>query len=559
MRTAALSALSLLLAGCHCTGAARDAGGAGSDAAPGGDAGASSADAAATDAGPPPPPPSEICARPVDLADVSAPTTVVGDGTPALCTESALAAAVAAGGVVTFDCGAAPVTIPVTAEIVVAADTILDGGGLVTLDGGGATRIMAIHATFDVAGPYLTVQRLAFANGRASGTATPLGTDLDGGGGAIFHEGGTVTAIDCTFTANHAADTGPDVGGGAIYGLGVGATTAVGCTFSANTGSNGGAIGVLFNSLTIVNSTLDANVATGFGANYVDPGTGMQAGSGGNGGAVAMDGQGATLTICGSSFTNNRGGAIGGAVFRTSYESEPTDIDRSTFDGNAIEDHLNEPGETSLCGGLYLQGTSVTITDSTISDNIATGTGGLWVNEHGAAPGSLDMTNVTVANNAVYEHPALGDTGLAGGIWVGDGVTGTLLNCTIAGNFAQFGAGITGIEPLVLLNTIVANTSSNLYVPINCTNLPPGAGAPASGMGNLQWPMTNLAGDDFLCATGVTFGDPLLGALADNGGPTRTLLPAAGSPAIGLGSACPPADQRGNPRGEPCAAGAVEP
>jgi hypothetical protein len=50
----------------------------------------------------------------------------------------------------------------------------------------------------------------------------------------------------------------------------------------------------------------------------------------------------------------------------------------------------------------------------------------------------------------------------------------------------------------------------------------------------------------------------MLGMLGDNGGTTETLLPAAGSPAIGLGSGCPPTDQRGSPRGNPCTAGAVE-
>jgi len=50
----------------------------------------------------------------------------------------------------------------------------------------------------------------------------------------------------------------------------------------------------------------------------------------------------------------------------------------------------------------------------------------------------------------------------------------------------------------------------------------------------------------------------MLGALADNGGDTETLAPAAGSPARGLGRGCPPTDQRGSPRADPCTAGAVE-
>ncbi len=68
--------------------------------------------------------------------DTSTPTTVVGTGTAASCTDSALAAAVARGGVVTFDCGPEPVTIPVTATLEFQTDrhTVIDGGNRVTLE-----------------------------------------------------------------------------------------------------------------------------------------------------------------------------------------------------------------------------------------------------------------------------------------------------------------------------------------------------------------------------------------------------------------------------------------
>ena len=85
----------------------------------------------------------------------------------------------------------------------------------------------------------------------------------------------------------------------------------------------------------------------------------------------------------------------------------------------------------------------------------------------------------------------------------------------------------------------------------------------SSGVGDLQWPKKHLVcdSDDPPCAAGgTTFADPLLGALGDNGGPTRTMLPAAGSPAAGIGKGCPPIDQRGKARKSPdgCTAGAVE-
>src|SRR5690606_17543470 len=53
------------------------------------------------------------CALPAEavLEDVSKPTTVVGSGSPESCTSAAFVAAVAVGGVITFDCGPDPVTI----------------------------------------------------------------------------------------------------------------------------------------------------------------------------------------------------------------------------------------------------------------------------------------------------------------------------------------------------------------------------------------------------------------------------------------------------------------
>jgi len=72
------------------------------------------------------------------------------------------------------------------------------------------------------------------------------------------------------------------------------------------------------------------------------------------------------------------------------------------------------------------------------------------------------------------------------------------------------------------------------------------------GGGNLQFT------GDAPCTASITVADPLLGALGDNGGPTQTLVPAAGSPAQGAGSDCPATDQRGQPRGATCTSGAVE-
>ena len=51
---------------------------------------------------------------------------MVGNGDPSTCSESALDAALVAGGDVTFNCGTKPYTITVTTPKVIAADTRLD-------------------------------------------------------------------------------------------------------------------------------------------------------------------------------------------------------------------------------------------------------------------------------------------------------------------------------------------------------------------------------------------------------------------------------------------------
>ncbi|MDQ3549506.1 MAG: hypothetical protein M3439_11890, partial [Chloroflexota bacterium] len=87
---------------------------------------------------------------------------VVGDGTDTSCTEAALDGALVGGGAVTFNCGAAPVTIRVTTTKVIAADTSIDGGGLVTISGNGSVRIFHVNR-----GMTLDLDDITVADGKA--------------------------------------------------------------------------------------------------------------------------------------------------------------------------------------------------------------------------------------------------------------------------------------------------------------------------------------------------------------------------------------------------------
>ncbi len=492
----------------------------------GGSNGGGGADAAV------PPPPSLVCDDPAPPVDVSSPDAVVGDGTPQSCTEEALTAAVAGGGVIVFDCGGAQ-TITVTSELQVGSDTVIDGGGSITLDGGGKSRILSVPSSFEKDTPRLTVQRLTFTGGKSPAT----GDDTDQGGGAIHLRGGSLTVIDSVFLDNQAPASGQDVAGGAIYTVGGGTTTISGSRFSGNHASNGGAVGILHTQLTVVNTVLTGNQATGSGGNP---------GNGGNGGAIYIDGVDQDIALCGVEITDNQGNAFGGGLFRVSNNGVGTHlIDRSLIRGNKIPDQ-----SPSKAGGLYLQGAAIEIRDSTIADNQARSDGGLF-----AGPNStLAMTNTTVAGNTALSS-------LAGGMSIADGVTGTILNCTFAGNRAPgdvaFAAATVGGQAVTLKNTVFAGQEvGNGYNPITCRD------PMIDGGGNLQFPVARSGGGsddpDALCASGAMVADAQLGALADNGGPTPTAMPAAGSPAIGLGSGCPAADQRGEPRADPCTSGAVE-
>ena len=115
-------------------------------------------------------------------------------------------------GIITFNCGPAPVTITMTATAEGAqratAEVVLDGGGKVTLSGGGQRRILYMNTCDPHQGwttshcqnqatPQLTVQNLTFADGNSTGH-----TIEGGGGGAIFVRGGRFKVVNSRFVGN---------------------------------------------------------------------------------------------------------------------------------------------------------------------------------------------------------------------------------------------------------------------------------------------------------------------------------------------------------------------
>ena len=321
--------------------------------------------------------------------DTSNPTTVVGTGTPGSCTQAALQAAVTQGGIVTFSCGAAPVTIALSATINVPIDrnTVIDGGGRVTLDGQNAVQILRWDsANYKANDNSLTVQHIGLSNAKTNPTqAIPTapapcsqGWD-DGEGGAIYMRDGNLVVNDSVFTNDHAAPLGPDTGGGAIYILGSKrGVIVVSSTFTNNAASNAGAIGALNAELEVYDSLLTGNVGTGHDANNNDPSqcsvinNGQnEIGSGGNGGALYADGNDFNVVVCGDDIENNAAGtnAFGGGIFFTSDNFGGTlSIIDSTIQGNT-GGHWTVVQSGSVTNAGTAVGTnakSITITNSSV-------------------------------------------------------------------------------------------------------------------------------------------------------------------------------------------------
>lgn len=268
--------------------------------------------------------------------DVSSPDHVVGAGTAASCSADAFIQAVAQGGKITFSCGPDPITLTLNRPAKVfndKPDVVIDGGGRVTLSGGGTTRILYMNtcdqnqvwttANCDnQAQPRLTVQNLTFIDGNSRNEST-----YDGGG-AIWIRGGRFKVINSRFFNNVCAGAGPDVGGAAIrvfsqyQGLPVYVVNSTfgGAAGYGNTGANGGAIGSIGVSWAIYNSVFSYNKAIGTGGNPAQSGTP----GGGSGGAIYNDGNTMTLALYGTLIENNEVNAYGSAIFFVSNDHTGT-------------------------------------------------------------------------------------------------------------------------------------------------------------------------------------------------------------------------------------------
>ena len=235
-----------------------------------------------------------------------------------------------------------------------------------------------------------------------------------------------------------------------------------------------------------------------------------------------------TLVLDNTTISGNASDGDGGAI----VNSDALTLTESGVSGN-------DAGGNG--GGLFNVSGLLTVTRSTVSANRAIGnSGGAIYNGNGA---SIVTTNNTITNNTAAVS--------GGGIYNQTGGAADSTNDTISHNSTSpnNAGGIFNNGTATLTNTIVANNTGG-----NCA----GTTAITSNGNNLD--SANTCG--FTAAGDITGQDPLLGTLANNGGPTQTRELLAGSPAIDAGNnaACPPTDQRGvvRPSNGTCDIGAFE-
>ncbi len=292
--------------------------------------------------------------------------------------------------------------------------------------------------------------------------------------------------------------------------------------------SNGSGILTTESGLTIENSVITGN-------------TGGPNGSAGGG--VASDG--GPLVITDSTFTGNSATGFGSAM----ASSTSISLTRTTVTGNTgVAFNSSEKPSAIATGG------PIEIIDSTVSNNTTDGDAGI------GGGSTVEIRNSTVSGNQANGISASGDV--------------TVVNSTVSGNG---GAGLASDGTIALAYaTVVANEGLNLDAPM-ITAFGSVVARPRNGS-NCANPATsegfNFADDNSCGLPGseVHVGvGPGLGALRDNGGPTATKEPIAGSPLVDAipngncqdgGGAGIVLDQRGqdrpDPAGGPCDIGAVE-
>ncbi len=417
-----------------------------------------------------------------------------------------------------------------------------------------------------------------------STTRNPSSGGSGGSGGGIYNDyNSSLTVIASTISGNGTGDGG--IGGNGPMGRqGQGMNVYADGADGGDGGPSGDGAG-LYNagSATITTTTVSGNF-TGRGGQGGSGGNGASetptsgSGTGGNGGNGGTSGLGFNAETGNPTYELPHGTVGGGGGIINAVSSGTLNMTASTISGNSTGAGGNggsagvggqwETGQFSdggqggwgggggLGAGFLSVGHGATLTNVTITGN-QTGDGGKGADNGadslGGGPGGfggygggiwtrgasnideLVLTDVTIAKNFLGASGPGGSSpvfnGIPGGRGKGAGIA--------VGQRQEFnGYGV------FLKNTLIAENGFGGSGDANCIEYYHGQYEDFYDFGNnLDYPA------DGTCP-GVNT-NPLLGALLDNGGPTQTMLPATGSPAIGVvpsGSCGSAQDQRGYTR-----------
>ena len=355
----------------------------------------------------------------------------------------------------------------------------------------------------------------------------------DGPGAGIYVVGGpsTVNLTDTTISQNVVTN---NAGGGGLYLVNDIFATLTRTTVSANAAGFGAGIRASGTAAFQVTLTLNDSVVTQNTVTSIPTG---------GGGGIGLDGA-VTATLNRVTLSNNTGCCGAGLLFTASAGTTAT----LTMADSTIMQNVSP----TTGGGLYVQNgggdASAIITRTTISGNSANQGGGIIT-----FGGNVELSNVTITGNTATES--------GGAIYRGpvSPTTLSLINVTIASNSSAVTGAVQALGQISVKNTIIANNTG--AAPANCSTAPL-----INDLGNnLEFPGTSCGFD----LASDRQADPLLDALASNGGLTRTIALLPGSPAIDTGddATCAAApvsnqDQRGTSRstgaGAHCDMGAYE-
>jgi hypothetical protein len=255
--------------------------------------------------------------------------------------------------------------------------------------------------------------------------------------------------------------------------------------------------------------------------------------SGGTIGGGGMYNDNSSPQLNGVTFNGNSAGTDGGGMYNNNF----------TGPSNPVLNGVTFIGNTANYGaGLDNRGSNPTLTNVTFSGNAAANYGGGMFNNAVSSP---DLTNVTFSGNTAAN---------GGGMYNNDGSEPTALNVTFSANTASAsGDGIYDANSSPVLENSILWGDGTTEVVNDATSLSTITDSIVSG----GCPSADAT---FACNNVLTT-DPVLGALAANGGSTQTRWLGAGSAAIdagGVNVACATTDQRGTPRTGKCDMGAFE-